>query len=1102
MVSFLDQSSNDMNGVDQSVENDVYNVTDYMTSDKSDDCDDKWRHSSFNISNDSTASFLSPIANNISDLNGFYIQNEDEAVIPNDNSTSSIIENSSSVINVTCNLNDYVLQNSESSSSIYDLLVEELVQTRSDNPKSLIIGHVNINSLKKEGKAPITYFKDILTRNLLDVLCISESKLDNSISKKDLDCGPSFKCHRKDKESTSGGLCMWIRSDIPQQRMNHLEFDSVDEHIESMIFELTIKKESWYIILTYKNPNVSSVRFINKLSKLYENVISKAKEIILLGDLNIDMTLPENALKNDLCDNYSLSNVITEPTCFKRPEGTLIDPIIVRNSRRFKRSVNVFCGFSDHHNFVACVTRAHVPLKKPRKIKYRSLKNFDSETFKQEVSYIPFHVGDIFNDESDKYWFKKEMFSNLLDEHAPLKQRAIKEDHIPYMNSKLRKEIYKRNMLRNIYKKDPQNNIKWERFRKQRNKVTNMRRQAIKGYFDSLCNKDSNMKSFWDGFAPFMSDKYKSHNTIMLKENGEVISDNKELCEIFACFFSTIANSIGSPDEIDMTNANFLSDIFAKHKDHESITQIIEHHNQDLPEFSFKKVSPQYVKKVLSSIKSNKSTGCDEIPPKVVKLCAEELSVPFADMVNSAFESCEFPDDLKKADLSPLFKKADDMLKENYRPVSILPVWSKVFEIIIADQLLEYFKQIFNNMLCAYRKKYGCNHVVVKLIESWKAALDDDLFAGTLLMDLSKAFDCMPHGLLIAKMKAYGVNDQACKFMASYLSGRFQRVKISDERSSWTPLLKGVPQGSCLGPLLFNIFMNDIFYFIKTCDLINYADDNTLSKIENSIALLVTALQKDAENAVHWFSINLMQANPEKFQCMLMKSFTSKEVLPDHIEVNTTKIEIENCVKLLGTTIDSNLKFDKHVDVICKNASRQINVLYRFKGVFGFKQREAIHNTFILSNFNYCPIVWHFCSKSSTTKMEKIQERALRFLYNDKVSSYDCLLEKCKGSTLHLRRIKTIALEVFKSLNDLNPPFMKEMFDMKQVPYNLRDNNLLTQPKFRKISYGKNSFRYYGSHIWNLLPIEIKNSTTIDHFKDMIKQWEGPNCQCAMCTLV
>ena len=245
--------------------------------------------------------------------------------------------------------------------------------------------------------------------------------------------------------------------------------------------------------------------------------------------------------------------------------------------------------------------------------------------------------------------------------------------------------------------------------------------------------------------------------------------------------------------------------------------------------------------------------------------------------------------------------------------------------------------------------------------------------------------------------------------------------------------------------------MNDIFYFIENCLLVNYADDNFMSKIESSADLLLSALKKDTEISIHWFKINLMQANADKFHFMMLKSFTCKEVLPDFIEIDSTIIKAEDYVKLLGITIDSSLKFDKHVDILCSNASRQINVMYRFTGIFDFKQREAIHNTFILSNFNYCPIVWHFCSKSSSRKMEKIQERALRFLFNDKRSTYEDLLEKCQSSTLHLRRIKTIALEVFKSLNDLNPPFMKELFTTKSVNYNLRDGDILVQPKFQKV---------------------------------------------------
>ena len=213
-------------------------------------------------------------------------------------------------------------------------------------------------------------------------------------------------------------------------------------------------------------------------------------------------------------------------------------------------------------------------------------------------------------------------------------------------------------------------------------------------------------------------------------------------------------------------------------------------------------------------------------------------------------------------------------------------------------------------------------------------------------------------------------------------------------------------------------------------------------------------------------------------------------------------VERSDTVKMLGITVDDKLKFDIHIDTLCKKAARQLNVLYRFVGIFDEKERLLIHNSFILANFNYCPIVWHFCGKVSTKKIEKAQERALRFLHNDKVSSYQILLEKSNMSTLHVRRIKAIACEVFKSLHDLNPTFMKEMFTEKEVSYNLRDNNILVQPPFNKISYGRNTFSYYGAHIYNLLPNEIKECTKISSFKELLKKWEGPKCQCSMCNVL
>ncbi len=154
------------------------------------------------------------------------------------------------------------------------------------------------------------------------------------------------------------------------------------------------------------------------------------------------------------------------------------------------------------------------------------------------------------------------------------------------------------------------------------------------------------------------------------------------------------------------------------------------------------------------------------------------------------------------------------------------------------------------------------------------------------------AYDCVPHSLLIAKFKVYGLTNEACEFMSSYLSGRYQRVRLSNEKRSWEPLTKGILPGYRLGSIIFNIFMNDTFYFIQKCDFVNYVDDDTLSKIASAMESLMECLIHDSEVAINWFLNNFMEANPSKFQIILLKSFTSKEDLPDHILINNTRIEV------------------------------------------------------------------------------------------------------------------------------------------------------------------------------------------------------------------
>ena len=234
--------------------------------------------------------------------------------------------------------------------------------------------------------------------------------------------------------------------------------------------------------------------------------------------------------------------------------------------------------------------------------------------------------------------------------------------------------------------------------------------------------------------------------------------------------------------------------------------------------------------------------------------------------------------------------------------MSILPILSKLYERSINVQLMDYFSQHFNLYLSAFRPGYGCQNMLLRIIEDWKQALDDNKYIAAILMDLSKAFDCLPHELRLLKLKTYGLSDSAVKLIQSYLSNREQCVKLGSVKSDFRSILKGVPQGSILGPVLFNIFINDIFHFIEHCKLHNYADDNTVSCSDPVLENVVYKFIQDSLILIKWFLDNQMKANPGKFQAIAVGKKTKNENISFNIDNNI--IKYEESVKLLGVTKD------------------------------------------------------------------------------------------------------------------------------------------------------------------------------------------------------
>ena len=453
---------------------------------------------------------------------------------------------------------------------------------------------------------------------------------------------------------------------------------------------------------------------------------------------------------------------------------------------------------------------------------------------------------------------------------------------------------------------------------------------------------------------------------------------------------------------------------------------------------------------------------------------------------NSCISSNTFPVSLKLADISPVFKKKDPLCKDNYRSVNILNAISKVFERIIADQLTTYFDNILSSSLSAYRSGYSSQHVLIQLTEYWRQCLDEGNAVSTIAMDLSKAFDCMPHALLIAKLHAYGLTGNACNLLSNYLKNRLQRVKLQGSVSDWATINRGVPQGSVLGPLLFNIFINDLFYLNIDGRICNYADDNHLSNHSKCLATLQKSLENDSSAALSWFEENSMKANADKFQCM---SLTRGIELPFSISLQGNIISSCPEIKVLGVTLDAELNFNSHISNICSTASRQINILKRLSKYLNQESRTTIYKSFISSNFNYCPVAWIFCGKQNSQKLEKLQKRALRFVYNDRSSDYHTLLKKGNFLSLTALRLRALAVEVYKSVKGLNPNYINQLFEIRSPAYCLRDPFKVKQRKFTTKTFGYKSFGYYGSKLWNTLPVYVKSSETISIFKKRITEW-------------
>ena len=583
--------------------------------------------------------------------------------------------------------------------------------------------------------------------------------------------------------------------------------------------------------------------------------------------------------------------------------------------------------------------------------------------------------------------------------------------------------------------------------------VTKLKRVAIKRFCADSASNASTPNSFWKNLKPLLPSARRevSQDDIHLIDDGKVI---KEPSNFFNSFFSTPV--------LDQPALKLKREEFSTHPSISSIS------SRDFKlNFSFQPARVSYIQSVLDRIKCNKSCGPDNIMPKILKYSAPSTAVHLTKLLNLCISTSTWPTEWKLSHVTPVFKKDDATLVSNYRPISVLSIIPKILEKVNFDQLYDVFKPLFSSNMSGFLRGHSCYTALIKMFDDWRLALDSKKVIGSIAIDLSKAFDSICHNLLLAKLRAYGIGEEAIDFLHSHLSGRKQRVKVNGVFSDWLPVYCGVPQGSLLGPLLFNIFIND--------------DDTAAYASNTDISALELSLNKHLKNLSSWFASN----EPTLY-------------------IGDTVIKISGFLNILGVRLDYKLSFKDHLSTILRKIYAKIGALRRLKKIVPADISLMLYKAHIFPHLEYCSPLLLGINKTLNKKLESANYYALKVLLNFGNSfDYDSILSTVNMRSLEHRRYYQSLVHLFKRVNVNGTDYISDLFEPHILRYNLRDSDHnLTQPSYNN-RYYHNSFTYKASHMWNQLPSYIKGSTDLSEFRKLLKSFNlsvlRASCKCNYC---
>ena len=501
--------------------------------------------------------------------------------------------------------------------------------------------------------------------------------------------------YRLDRNRNGGGIIIYVREDIPSKKLYKHSFP---KDIEGLFIEINLRKTKWLIFGSYHPPSQSDQYYFECVGRALDSYHTTYEKYLLIGDFNAEER--ETCMKEFLYQ-YNLSNLVKEKTCFKSINNpSCIDPFLTNHPKSFQNTQTISSGMSDCHKMIVTVLKMKFCKAQPKIIYYRNYKKFDKNIFRTKLKQK------LEINKSSNYSDFENIFLSTLEDEAPLKKKTIRANQAPYMTKTLRKAIMRRSALENQYHKNstPENNAI---YRKHKNYCSKLYKKERKKYYTNLNLRDiTDNKKFWKTIKPMFCNNEQNGKKITLVHENEIVSRDEEVSEKFNSAVTSLEIQENKFLLSDTSGINDPIEIaLKKYKVHRSILKIKETVSEST--FSLKVISSSDVELELKSLNSKKANTFKNIPQKLLKENFDICNDTILRVINNGIRTSQFPNDLKLADVTPIFKKVDSSDVKNYRPISVLPVMSKVFERILQKQITEYIDKFMSPYLCGFRKGFS-----------------------------------------------------------------------------------------------------------------------------------------------------------------------------------------------------------------------------------------------------------------------------------------------------------------------------------------------------------------------------------------------------------